>query len=179
MFLFMFSLLAWSAQLAGVTLPNTSELGGQTLKLNGIGLREKFWIDIYVAGLYLPNYERDASTIITQDTPKKLALEFIYSSVPKEKMQATLEENLKDNPQIGPQARQQMRNCYGWFQNFTKGDTFVFSYIPNQGTSLYINGQKKGTIPGKEFMEAVFTIYLGPKPADKTLRKALLKGAQP
>ena len=48
------SFWAWSAELAGVTLPNTTEVAGETLKLNGIGLREKFWIDIYAAALYLP-----------------------------------------------------------------------------------------------------------------------------
>ena len=177
--LWIFTLFAWSAELAGVSLPNSTVVNGQNLKLNGIGLREKFWFDIYVAGLYLPTYTQNAQQVIYQDTPKKIALEFIYRNVPKEKMQATLEENLKENPQIGPKARQQMRECYNWFQNFTTGDTFAFSYVPNEGTSLYINNKKKGTIPGKEFMEAVFTIYLGPKPADKVLKKALLKGRTP
>ena len=94
------SFWAWSAELAGVTLPNTTEVAGEILKLNGIGLREKFWIDIYVAGLYLPSYQKNAQSVINADIPKKLALEFIYSNVPQKRMRATLEENLKANPQI-------------------------------------------------------------------------------
>ncbi|HEX6929025.1 MAG TPA: chalcone isomerase family protein, partial [Gammaproteobacteria bacterium] len=40
-----------AAELAGVTLPDTASVGGQELVLNGMGLREKFWVDVYVGAL--------------------------------------------------------------------------------------------------------------------------------
>ena len=42
------------------------------------------------------------------------------------------------------------------------------------GTSIFVKGQQKGTIPGPDFMNAVYTIYLGPAPASENLKEALL-----
>jgi hypothetical protein len=43
------SLLASS--LAGVTLPDTVQAGGSTLVLNGLGVRTKIGVKVYIAGL--------------------------------------------------------------------------------------------------------------------------------
>lgn len=39
-----------AASLAGVTLPDTEQVGGTKLVLNGLGLRTKFMVKVYVAG---------------------------------------------------------------------------------------------------------------------------------
>ena len=39
---------AHAATLAGVTLADTATVGGQPVVLNGMGLREKYFLDIYV-----------------------------------------------------------------------------------------------------------------------------------
>ena len=174
MMILLCTLLSWSATLAGVTFPDKHVVDQQTLNLNGLGLREKFWVDIYVAALYLPFQSKNPNKVIKSDVPKRLDIEFIYSKVPKQKMLDTFEQNLKDNPQISPPAQEKMRSCYKWFQNFTTGDTVSFIYEPKQGTTFIVNGSPKATIPGIDFMEAVFTIYLGPKPASVPLRQALL-----
>lgn len=172
--IFLWSIFSWAATLAGVTVPDTHIVADQTLHLHGIGLREKFWIDIYVASLYLPFTSKDPNHIINSDDPKRLDITFIYSRVPKQKMLDTFEQNLKENPQIPVKAQQEMRSCYTWFQDFTTGDTVSFIYEPQKGTTFIINGKTKGIIAGKDFMKAVFTIYLGPRPASVPLREALL-----
>ena len=45
---------AGAGTLAGVTLPDTAQVAGKDLVLNGLGLRKKFVIKVYVGGLYLP-----------------------------------------------------------------------------------------------------------------------------
>lgn len=174
MMILLFSLLSWSANIAGITFPDKHVVGEQTLSINGIGLREKFWIDIYAAALYLPFKSKNPNKVISSNVPKRLDIEFIYSKVPKQKMLDTFEQNLKDNPQIPKSAQKKMRSCYQWFQNFTTGDTVSFIYEPQKGTTFFINGDPKTTIEGTDFMEAVFTIYLGPKPASVPLRQSLL-----
>ena len=42
-----------AATLAGVTLPDTQQVGNTQLVLNGLGLRSEFMVKVYVAGLYL------------------------------------------------------------------------------------------------------------------------------
>ncbi|MEA1929075.1 MAG: chalcone isomerase family protein [Candidatus Auribacterota bacterium] len=50
-----------AAEVAGVNLPNAFPLNGETLVLNGAGLRTKtiFSIKVYAAGLYLREQNSD------------------------------------------------------------------------------------------------------------------------
>ena len=47
-----------AAELAGVTLPDTQQVAGKTLVLNGMGIRTKYIVKIYVGGLYLERNRR-------------------------------------------------------------------------------------------------------------------------
>jgi hypothetical protein len=171
-------LSAHAAELAGVTLKNQKELGDQTLMLHGIGLREKYWLDIYVAGLYLPTsfLERKASAteIISANVPKSIHTEFIFPNVSKEKMVETLEENIQNNPNITPQTQEKMKQCQSWMEDYTSGDQIIFDYIPTKGTTITVKGTTKGTIEGTDFMRALFEIYIGPNPASEQLKQGLL-----
>ena len=46
---------------AGVSFLSDMYLGGEKLTLNGGGLREKYYIDLYVAGLYIKAKTKDHS----------------------------------------------------------------------------------------------------------------------
>ena len=70
---------ATAATLAGVTLPDTAEAGGQPLVLDGLALRTKFFIKVYVAGLYLPAKERSPAKILGADAPRRMSFHFVYS----------------------------------------------------------------------------------------------------
>ena len=43
----------FAAEVGGVNMPNTLKADGTDLVLNGAGTRTKFFIKVYVAGLYL------------------------------------------------------------------------------------------------------------------------------
>jgi hypothetical protein len=72
---------AGAATLAGVTLQDTYPVEGQTLKLNGIGLRTLtiFNVKVYVAALYLAAPSHDAQQILKSATPKVIRLQFLHS----------------------------------------------------------------------------------------------------
>ena len=59
-------------------------------------------------------------------------------------------------------------------RDFTTGDELIFDYIPGKGTIFTIKGEVKGIIPGKDFMEALFSIYIGKNPASEQLKNGLL-----
>lgn len=170
----LFYSFALGASIAGQNFPDTINLGGQELQVNGVGLREKYWIDIYAAGLYLPEKMTKGKDIITLDAPKKIHAKFIYSSVSKAKMVEALEENITINPDFSAQAIKDIRTASKWMEDFVAGDEMVFEYVPGKGTSVIIKGKTKGTIQGKDFMEAVFSMYVGPHPASEQLREGLL-----
>lgn len=51
-----------------------------------------------------------------------------------------------------------------------------FDYVPGTGTTVTIGGQAKGTIPGADFMRALWGIWLGDQPADAKLKAGMLGG---
>ena len=173
MFLYLVT-IALAGTIAGINFPDTVTLKGDTLYLNGMGLREKYWVDVYAAGLYLPQKSNSAEQIIESNNPKRIHTKFIYSDVPKQKMIDTLKENLQRNPKISKSVVSQIDEAAIWMEDFTTGDEIIFDYIPNKGTTFIIKGVTKGTIEGEQFMQALFSIYVGEFPASEQLKQGLL-----
>lgn len=173
--MFCISQTLYAASIAGVSMPDSATVNDETLILNGLGLREKYWVDVYVAGLYLPNKMNDGDSIMKANVNKRIQVEFIYSSVPKEKMIAVLEENISNNPQFSSDTVAKIRQCGSWMQDFTSGDVVMFDYAyTTQTTTIYINDKTRGSMQSKEFMEAIFAMYVGKYPATEALKQGLL-----
>ncbi len=49
-------------------MPDTAQVNGQQLVLNGLALRKKLFVKVYVAGLYLRAKRRDAAAILAADS---------------------------------------------------------------------------------------------------------------
>ena len=175
----LFISLLHAATLANVTLPDQVNLENTPIYFRGIGLREKYWIDIYVAGLYIPLHLIDnkatASDIIRANVAKRIHTHFIFPHVPKEKMIETLEENIKNNPNISSQTIEKIKTTQSWMEDYEQGDEIIFDYIPSKGTVIMVKGVQKGIIEGEDFMQAIFAIYIGENPASEQLKQGLLK----
>ena len=94
-----------AASLAGVTLPDTVQVGGKTLALNGLGLRKKFVVKVYVAGLYLEQKSSDADAIIKSEAPKQIVMHFLHGAS-KSQMADAFEESFNNN---APDAQKTMK----------------------------------------------------------------------
>lgn len=164
-----------ACELAGVTLPDSIQLGGQTLPLNGMGLREFIFIDIYVGGMYLPSFTASDTQAITADVPKRMVMHFIYDEVTREQMIDTFREGLDNNPDAKSMGERAER-LYAVMETCHAGDQVVLDYIPGQGLSISLKGRVTDIIPGADFMEAVWTLFIGPVPPSKKLKKGLLGG---
>jgi hypothetical protein len=163
-----------AATLAGVTLPDTAQVGGTALTLNSLGLRTKFAVKVYVAGLYLEQKSSDPSAIIKADAPKRIVMQFVRA-VTKNQMTDAFDESSNDNT---PDAKKTMKadidRLLGAFDPIKEGDQMVFTYIPGTGTTLAINGKDKLTIAGGAFGQMLFSVWLGPKPPNAGLKKGIL-----
>lgn len=58
-------------------MPDTAQVNGRTLVLNGLGLRKKFGVKVYVAGLYLEQNSSDPSALLKADAPKRIVMQFV------------------------------------------------------------------------------------------------------
>ncbi len=167
-----FALPIAAATLADVTLPDTITVGGQTLVLNGMGLRTKLFIKVYVGGLYLEKKSGDAAAIIQSDSAKRVVLQFIYGEVSRDQMVEAFTDGFKGNAPKAPKA--QVDQFIAAIEGMKKGEQMVVTYVPNTGTTLSIRGKDKLTIPGLPFAQAVFSVWLGPKPPTSDLKKGML-----
>lgn len=159
----------------GVTLDDSINVDGQTLVLNGVALRKKFVFKVYVAGLYLSNKEKSAEKILGSDTMRRGIMHFLRS-VDKEKITEAWYDGLKANtPAFSQDLKKQFDLLCSWMENMSDGSKLSFTYIPGKGTSIDVKGKNKGIIPGKNFADALFSCWIGPKPGPgDDFKKALL-----
>ena len=164
----------YAASLAGVTLPDTAQVAGTTLVLNGLGLRKKFVVKVYVAGLYLGQKSSDAGAIIKADAPKRIVMQFVRS-VSKNQMADAFEESFNNNtPDATKTMKADIDRLLGALEPLKEGDQMVFTYVPGTGTTLAINGKEKLTIAAPAFGPVLFSVWLGPKPPTADLKKGML-----
>ena len=163
-----------AASLAGVTLPDTVQAGGTTLVLNGLGLRKKFVVKVYVAGLYLEQKSSDAGAIIKADAPKRIVMQFVHG-VSKNQLADAFNESFDNNT---PDARKTMKadidRLLAALEPVKEGDQMVFTYVPGTGTTLAINGKENLTLAAPAFGPVLFSVWLGPKPPNADLKKGML-----
>jgi len=168
-------LLAYAGEMEGVTFPDKIAVGTANLTLNGLGIRTKMFFKIYIGALYLPAKESDPAKILATDGPKQLVMHFLYKEVSKEKLVEGWDDGFKNNSGDKVAAlKDQIAKFDGFWSEMKKGDVAVMTYVPGQGTKVEIKGQEMGVIEGKEFAQALFAIWIGPKPPTEDLKKGLL-----
>jgi hypothetical protein len=153
---------------------NSITVGNEKLELNGGGLREKYFFDLYIAGLYLKNKSTDASKIISKNEEMAISIKIISSKVTKEKLLESMSEGF-ENASEGKATKEEMKVFRGFFtENLKIGDKINLEYVPNKGLSVRKNSKIIGTIESLEFKKALFSIWLGSNCVDSDLKKELL-----
>jgi len=168
---------AAAGQLAGVTLPDTATVGEHNLVLNGLAIRKKLFVKVYVAGLYLGEKSTSAEAILGADAPRRGVMQFVYG-VGKGKVCEGWSEGLEANtPNASAEVKQQFETLCSYMEDVEDGDQVVFTYLPGSGTEIAVKGQNKGTIEGKPFADALFACWIGPKPGPgEAFKKGVLGG---
>jgi hypothetical protein len=150
---------------SGVTMPETIEVDGQTLSLNGMALRKKFVVKVYVAGLYVATKSSSAEEIVSADAPRQMVLHFISGHGTKKKMCGAWNDGLEANtPGATAELKQQFAQLCEMMVDIKDGESMVVTYVPGTGTKVDIAGTDRGTIEGKDFADALLRCWIGPKP---------------
>lgn len=167
------------ATLDGQRFDDSARLAAQDLVLNGLGLRAIFFVKVYVAGLYLPEKATTPRVILNLPGPKRLQLRMLRKADADDFNEALL-EGIEDSSskvelaQLNVRMRQLEKNISA-IGSVATGDSINFDFVPGIGTSLSINGVKKGTvIEGADFYNAVLKIFVGEQPVDDRLKAGLL-----
>jgi len=172
------SFSAQAREMADVSFAETVSINGveQPLKLNGLGIRYKFFFKIYIAALYVTKTSHDAVDIIKSDSPKRMVMHFLYDEIPQEKLVNGWNEGFEDNLSDAERGVLQadIKQFNAMFETIKAGEVVTLDYLPAQGTVVTIKGVQKGVIKGAAFYRALLKIWIGEEPVTEELKEALL-----
>ena len=165
------------SEVSGVSIPEVVSVAGEQLRLNGTGLgQEKVFFKVYVMGLYLEKPTTDARAAITTDEAKRIVIVMLRDVSREEFVQAVEKGIMRNSGPAMPTLRARLDLLEKALPALKKGNVLNFTYLPGAGTLVRGQGREM-TIPGKDFADALFSVWLGPKPVNGAVKRELLSGA--
>ena len=165
---------SWAGDLAGVTMDDTVTLNDSDLVLNGMGLRKKLWVEVYVAGLYLPSKTSDPGTVVSGEGAKKMVMHFLTDKAKKKKMASAWREGFEGNATDYAAIEDRVDAFIAYFGDMKDGDVVEMDLVPGQGTTVYLNGTQTGTIEGDDFAAELLRVWVGDVPPSDDFKAGVL-----
>lgn len=166
----------YAKTVAGVNLPDTIMAYKTPLRLNGAGIRTKFFVKLYVGALYLTGTDQNAEKIIHADEPMAIRLHIVSEKITSERMKTAAFEGFKKatHGNLAPIQLQMDTYLKSFEAEIKINDIYDFIYIPGKGVDVLKNSKPSATIEGFAFKEALFGIWLCDDPADQKLKEGML-----
>jgi hypothetical protein len=166
---------ASGAEVAGVTFAETD----QQLVLNGAGLRKRAFFQVYAIALYLPEKRPAAADAVGAPGRRRVVIHMLRD-VGAEQFSEALMDGMKDNhseadmKSLEPRAKQ-LAAIMAEMKEAKKGMRITLDWLSAAGTTVTVNGRAAGLpILGEDFYRGLLRIWLGDKPVQDDLKKALL-----
>ncbi len=152
----------------------------QDTSLLGVGLRTKTMlkVKVYAIGLYVADSALTDSLkgkaaspelyreLVAGDFPKKVVMKFLRD-VSTSQLRDAFRESLGN---AGPRTQEWIN----YFEGIRSGQEITISWVPGTGLQTKVAGADKPVINDKAFASFVFAIWLGDKPVQDDLKKALV-----
>lgn len=166
-----------AATLGGVTLPDTYPAGGQSLVLNGIGIRTLtiFNVKVYAAGLYVAQRSGDARVILASPGPKVIVLQFLHAASKSdiEKQYREGEARNCGNGGCDPADEADFERLIAATPAAAVGDTLTYILSP-RGVRALVNNRQIGEFANPDLAVRLLAGFIGPTPPSEDLKRHLL-----
>lgn len=163
----------------GLTFEDKVSVETEELKLQCLGVRKKFFVKVYVAGLYLPEKQRDAGKILTSERTRFLKIQFLRDVERKKVVDAWREGYQKNCIFCKPRKCETCGETDKAFERLMasmpdvkKWDIMTFAFFQDRVTGNV--GNKIIELRSKGIDQNILSIFLGPEPADTSLKSQLL-----
>ena len=165
-----------AADVAGVKIEDTASVADEQLALKGAGLRTWLFFDVYAMGLYVVDRKADA---IAQSGAKRVAIHMLRDVDAATFAKALVDGMRPNHDTVTMQLLEprivQLNAIMGEIREAKKGMAITLDWIPRAGTQVTIDGKPAGKpIEGEDFYRALLRIWVGEKPVQDDLKKALL-----
>ena len=171
-----FSTTAKAVDVAGVQVNEKTKVGEAELALTGAGLRKKLFFQVYVIGLYVADPKADP---LAQPGAKRVAIQMLRD-VDAEDFIEALTLGLRENTTeaelqaLAPQVKE-LSDVIVAIKEAKKGMQIFLDW--SGALQVVIDGKAAGRpILGEDFYRALLKIWIGNRPVQDNLKKALLGG---
>jgi hypothetical protein len=172
---------AWAqaVEVANVKYEPVQDLAGQKLVLNDAGIRYKFVVKVYTAGLYLTAKAGTPAEVLAMPGPKRIHISMLRD-IDGNELGKLFTKGIEANVSREEFAKSingvlKLSEIFASRKQLNSGDSFSVDYVPGVGSTVVLNGKPIGeTIKEPEFFSSLLRIWLGDKPADDNLKEALL-----
>jgi hypothetical protein len=168
---------ASARSVGGIEVPETLDNGGVLLTLNGAGIRTKYFLDVYVGGLYLKETSTDAASIMEADEPMAIRLRIVTGLITNDRMQKSIEEGFQKSTRGNTaEIREKIDTLIDVYdEQLNDEDVFELVYLPGQGLTVYKNGVYRAMIECRlPFKRALFGIWISDRPVQTSLKNGML-----
>jgi len=144
------------------------------LELKGVSkLTVGYVFDVYVAAFYQPEDRGPVDAL--SDLPRHLEIHYLRNISKSDFIDAAEDMLSKQHsPEEIATIRDEITQINQSYQDVKKGDRYSLTYLPGYGTELKFNGATKAVIPGSDFAQIYFSIWLGEKSPYLKFRNKLI-----
>ncbi|HET7788471.1 MAG TPA: chalcone isomerase family protein [Myxococcales bacterium] len=158
----------------GVVAPPVVEVSGKQLHLLGMGLRKKLWFKVYLASLYVEDPTDDPAKVVGSDQVKRVQMNMLRD-LERGKIVEAVQQGFERNsaPDL-PKLQGRLDQFLKAIPDLKAGQTIVITYAPGQGTAIKAGDGENISLPGKDFADALFSVWLGKQPVDEELKQEMM-----
>lgn len=175
------SCTARAATLSGYTLPDTYPAAGQTLLLNGMGIRtfSILSVRVYVAGLYVAAKSRDPKAILAARTPKIILMQFLHTASKSDIEKQYREGEAKNcgHGECAPEDEADFEKLIAATPAAAVGDTLTYICTAT-GLRVLFNNKEIASFANPDLALRILIGFIGDKPPSEDLKRHLLGAAE-
>lgn len=159
----------------GVVAEPLITVEGHPLQLLGMGLRKKLWIKVYLASLYVERPSEDAAEVISSEQIKRVQMNMLRD-LERGKIVEAVQQGFERNAAAQmPRLQARLDRFLAAIPDLRGGETIVITYLPGRGTRVKAGSGEQIVVQGKDFADALFSVWLGPSPVDGDLKGEMLR----
>jgi hypothetical protein len=176
-FFTLFIFTSADVEVSDVVYKSEVTFNDQTFVLNGAGIREKFFLDLYTVGLYLKTKSSSAEVILNSEESKLLRIVVVSGLITSDRFNKGMDEGFKKSSNgeehLYLDQIELLKNGFG--SDFNINDEFFIHFELDGKVSIYKGSKLRMVIPSNiSFQKILLGVWLGKEPAGNELKENLL-----
>lgn len=162
---------------SGVFVDNKLTFENKEFILNGTGIRDKMWIELYVGSLYVPYKVKTEKELYDIEDYFAMRIDIVSPRITSDVLIEAIEKGFENSTKRKTEPiRDRINFLKGFFkEEIVVGNVFLLLYDPvEKVTIVYKNNLNLGSVEGEDFKEAFFGIWFCDNPASKKLKDKML-----